>query len=336
MSRRVYVIGESVGCGSSCVLGRIKFWRRGGISRLPDGCILCVRSEWDLREVAAWVGCGMRIAGLIALYPGCSASLAALPLPCFIASCELCEGTLDGRIALIDPRASRLLIDPDLETLSEYAKVERASITGAGAKKGVLRSASELSLREGGDIFEGMLELIEYNCTGSLCISLEVARGSVEKLREEAEAIFRAAVYGDISVMLTGFRAPQEVSEANSLLHSVFCELEAEGREVNGCVARGILIDAPIWLGERQRLGGRDFICFDFDLITSRLLGSKTGCALDSAQTDSLCRFWEDYRSAVCSYERAELRAVSHSAALRELFYEWVDFMNIREIYLTE
>ena len=101
-------------------------------------------------------------------------------------------------------------------------------------------------------------------------------------------------------------------------------------------MSRGILIDAPIWLCERHRLGKCDFICFDFDLLTSRLLGIKTDEKLKRAQVDSLCRFWEDYRSAYFGSERAELRAVSRDPALRELFFDWAEFMNIVEIYDSE
>ena len=155
-------------------------------------------------------------------------------------------------------------------------------------------------------------------------------------MARDAEALFRAAVYGEISIMLSGFCSPCEIESANALLHSVFCELEAEGREINGCVAHGLLIDAPIWLTERQRLGRCDFLCFDFDLLTSRLLGVEVMEELKKTHIDSLCRFWESYREAFCGIEGAELRAISRAQNSKELFYDWVDFMNISEIYDLE
>ena len=331
MSQRVYVGGESFGRDRGYLLGRIKFWRQGGISRLPDGCILCVIGERELADLSVYLGCGMRIAGVIIQGSARRASLLALGVPCFLSSCELCASRLDGHIALIDFDSSRLLLDPEFEVLSEYAKREASARNEARARGGILQSASKLAAQ--GDLFEATLSLIEQSGAVPICISLELNGADCESVASDIEALFRAAVYGEISIMLAGFCSPSQTESANTLLHSVFCELESEGREVNGCVARGLLIDSPIWLTERHRLGRWDFLCFDFDMLTCRLLGIGGEDELDPSRTDSLCRFWEDYREAFCGTERAELRAICRDIRYRELFFDWVDFMNVKEIY---
>ena len=331
MSQRVYVGGVSVGCECGYLLGRIKFWKRGEISRLCEGCILCVPTERGLHEVVGWIGCGMRIAGIILTFSACRSELTALTVPCFIADGELLESALDGHIALIDFGTSRLLLDPGMEALSEYTGRDEQTQRRADVKKGILKSTRELS--RSGDLFEGTLSLIEQSGAVPICISLELNVADRESVASDTEALFRAAVYGEISIMLAGFCSPSQIERVSTLMHSVFCELESEGREINGCVARGLLIDAPIWLTERQRLGRCDFLCFDFDLLCSRLLGIEKREELAKEHIDSLCRFWEDYREAFCGTERAELRAICRDIRYRELFFDWVDFMNVKEIY---
>lgn len=75
--------------------------------------------------------------------------------------------------------------------------------------------------------------------------------------------VFRASVYGRLSVMIRGcvtltdlFRVKQEIVRA-------FCDLERDGREFNGYIARGVLIESPILLFSSQIADGMDFICLD-------------------------------------------------------------------------
>lgn len=325
-----YICGETVG-GEGYLIGRLRLWRRGGIARSSEDAILCLFCERDVSEALEYLARGGRAAGIL-VCGGIPRRFAGLRLPCLVIREELSEFALDGHVALIDLDGSRILLDPGLEALSEYARREEGEHSGARARRGRLCSAHELSL--GGDIFEGALGLLESNAERGLCVSLELSSTDRDRLWSESEALLLAAVYGELSIMLSDFCSASELGEASALLHSVFCELEAEGREVNGCVARGILIDSPIWLWQRARLGRCDFICFDFDRLTYRMLGIGGDGELGRGRTDTLCRFWEDCRASVFASERAELRAVSRSKYLRELFFDWVDFMNIGEIYL--
>ena len=325
-----YICGETVG-GGGHLIGRLRIWRRGGIVRSSEEAILCLLCERDVSEALEYFALGGRAVGLL-VFDAAPNRLASLCLPCLVIREELSPCALDGHIALIDLERSRLLLDPGLEALSEYARRDEDGHSGSRARLGRLCSAHELSL--GGDIFEGALGFLESDTERGLCVSLDLMHTDRERLRGESEALFLAAVYGEISIMLSGFGSAGELSGASALLHSVFCELESEGREVNGCMARGVLVDSPIWLWQRARLGRCDFICFDFDLLSYRLLGLRGDAALGRGQTDTLCRFWEDCRASVFASERAELRALSRSQSLRELFLDWVDFMNISEIYL--
>lgn len=325
-----YICGETVG-GEGYLIGRLRLWRRGGIARSSDDAILCLFCERDVNEAFEYLARGGRAAGILVCGIVLRRSV-SICLPCLVIREDPSPCALDGHIALIDLDRSQLLLDPGLEALSEYARREENDRLGSRARRGRFCSARELSL--GGDIFESALGLLDSDTERGLCVSLELSSTDRERLRSEGEALLLAAVYGEVSIMFSDFCSVGELCEANALLHSVFCELEAEGREVNGCVARGFLIDSPIWLWQRARLGRCDFICLDFDRLTHRLLGTCGDGALGRGQTDTLCRFWEDCRASVFASERAELRAISRSESLRELFFDWVDFMNIGEIYL--
>jgi hypothetical protein len=285
-------------------------------------------------EVKKWLNCGLRAAGVIIPRRIRSASLLA-DIPCFLIDGELSESSLDGRVAMIDLSRACLMIDPDFETLERYTRQNECTDPFFKIRKGRLYSADELSGATEGDMLENILSLIEENSPRGLCISLDLSRYAEERFEAQAEALFRAAVYGEISMMFSKFRSSEEIRRGTEKIYSVFCELEKQGREINGCVARGFLIDSPIWLFERRMFGKSDFICFDFDRLSAGLLGVPESSALsDGNAADTLCRFWENYHFSYYAHERAELRAVSRRFYNSKLFCDWVEFMNLGEIYL--
>ena len=66
--------------------------------------------------------------------------------------------------------------------------------------------------------------------------------------RSRIRAIYRASVWGQFSLLCSGAISSSDVSEVVESLKDVFCELESEGREFNGFIKKGILIDTPLLL----------------------------------------------------------------------------------------
>ena len=53
---------------------------------------------------------------------------------------------------------------------------------------------------------------------------------------KQVEALFRAAIYGNISLILGGVCSYRAARRAFELLHGSFCRLSEEGREFNGYI----------------------------------------------------------------------------------------------------
>lgn len=251
-----------------------------------------------------------------------------------------------GHIALLDSQSDALIVDPDIDTLNGYASLagisENAETLGAyqsgvagleikrEAGGGVLaRSVEAIPTAE---LFDALLELAEELCGAPLTLGIDVSSANKEAFFERIEAIFRAAVYGNFSLQLEGYRGEGDISLALKVLHRVFCSLEAEGREFNGYLPRGILLNSPLWLMQRPPLSKADFLCFDFDRLTARLLG----CALDELPCDALPQknllaawgYYFERFSPACEL-RAECELFSHTS----LFDEWLTLARVEKIY---
>ena len=354
------VISVACACDSdNLIVGKLKSWRRGEGFYSRERCVLCFGSVRSLFEALPYIEAFGNLAALICpctIPEEIKARLAASRTPafCLVDGVSIEDG--DGRIALIDVSRCVLTVDPSLDLLERYSQKRAESPCLAKVKSGIIvegeyddklfsHGASLLcnaeKMASGGDFYERMLFLAENFCAEPLCIELNAADPLKEsRLCERAEAIFRAAVYGEVSVLMSEYRSVRELECAFEIMHKSFCRLCEEGREVNGQVARGILISSPVWLYKSLLLPRADFICFDFDLLCERLLGVDSSQieSSDSA-TETLCRVWEEYRS-VClphdKYEKKDLRAKSRSLFGGKLFRDWVEFMGIGEIYLPK
>ncbi len=263
---------------------------------------------------------------------------------------------VDRRIALIDFTHGKLIIDPRLDTLDRYARAKQEELPALpSVKEGIIGNRALINdclhrnLYDGGgllcraddiaaigDFFDITLALTESISSGELCVRISAPdKEGADVFCDRIDVLFRSAVYGELSVMLDDYRSIADIERAVKLMYKSYCRLEDEGREVNAALARGLMIDSPIWLIERRNLPRVDFLCFDFDKLCAALLGISTEEAIcDPSAVETLCKFWEDYRRANQSHERAELRAKSERSFESKLFWDWVEFMGIREIYL--
>lgn len=75
--------------------------------------------------------------------------------------------------------------------------------------------------------------------------------------------VFRASVYGRISMMIWGCASLTDLLRVRREIVRAFCDLEKDGREFNGYIERGVLIESPILLFSSTLAEGMDFVCFD-------------------------------------------------------------------------
>lgn len=345
------------------IIGRLRIVSGDGSVCCRESSVLYFRSRRALHGVLQNMDRSGQIVGVICAEEIVSQELlvrlSEQKTPYFLlgATDDLASDT-DGRIALIDFVNGRLIIDPTLDTLDRYARLgSDERLTVRGVKESVIGDRSVIEDRlhrnscdgggllcdaddisEAGDFFETAMSLAESASDGGLCIRLGVPwRESEDAFCERIDVLFRSAVYGELSVALEGYRSIADVEHAVRLMYKSYCRLEDEGREVNAALARGLIIDSPIWLLERRNLPRIDFLCFDFDRLCAGLLGiSPQEAVRDPSAVATLCKFWEDYRRANQSHERAELRAKSERLFESELFSDWVEFMEISEIYLPK
>ena len=348
-------------CGAEpLIVGKLRSWRRGEGFYCRERCVVSFGSVRSLFEALPYIEAFGSVAALICpctLPEEIAVRLSASRTPAFC----LDDGTriddADGRIALIDTVRRVLTVDPTLDQLERYSQKNSETSALKGVKRGIMLGGAQIESRttpyacsllcnademaRGADFYERMLFLAENCCTEPICIELNAAKDlSDGRICERAEAIFRAAVYGEVSVLMGTYRSVCELESAFEMMHKSFCRLCEEGREVNGQVARGILISSPVWLYEAHSLPRADFVCFDFDLLCERLLGIDCSEIERSEEAKkTLCRVWESYRRAFApheKYEKIDLRAKSQSLFKSELFCDWVEFMGIGEIYLPE
>ena len=95
------------------------------------------------------------------------------------------------------------------------------------------------------------------------------------KSENEIKAAYRAAVYGEISLLFGNIFTKEDAESAKESTRRAFCELLEEKHEFNGFVSKGILIDTPLALLTELSVQGFDFFCYDAEKISILLAGEK-------------------------------------------------------------
>ena len=336
-------------------IGRLRLFGNG--EGADDRSIVCFQSVESLAR-ALEAEDGRCFSGAVAVVCGCETpdfllgALCELGMPYFMLPDSVrISRTFEGRLALIDHGRGELIINPQLEALcgcrSQYS--ERVSHGGVRLSRflkhpfclqydfcGALCESKTLG--RDGELLERASELAEALCSSSLAVLLDSPQCESEEAEESfcnsAEALFRAAIYGNMSLILGGVCSYRAARRAFELLHGSFCRLSEEGREFNGYIARGILIESPLLLFDLSRLPKCDLLCFDFSLISARLTGAERG-EIPSASRDPLRRFWKTWRAqndAIC--RSRELRAICSAHEADDFFWDWVGLMDIKEVYI--
>ena len=113
--------------------------------------------------------------------------------------------------------------------------------------------------------YERCRSLLEGAIGGSVTVRIPFDRRQEELVifRSMLCGVFRAAVYGCVSVMVCGCVTRTDLVRVRQEFARAFCDLERDGREFNGYIARGLLIESPVLLLSSQIAEGMDFLCFD-------------------------------------------------------------------------
>lgn len=208
-----------------------------------------------------------------------------------------------GKIALLDTESGRLFVSPDLSVVSRYASYfDGESILGGeeyGAETTAgdcLRQASALhgaigwrrigcwleaiaSAGEESDaeecLYERYREMAEREPDSKVTVLLGFSREDEarERFRRQIRGIFRAAVYGRFSLLVRGCMTEGAFRECLGLIHRCYCELAFEGREFNGYIPKGLLLECPLQLAMPLDKIGADFLCLDKERMLSAMMG---------------------------------------------------------------
>lgn len=279
-------ISGQVAVGSSAaVLGRVRFFDES----YTEGSILCVRGEEQVDRETLLLCPPVAVIVFCQGSALCLSEICSLGVPCIVlneedAECEICK----NKIALIDTERGILTLDPSIDTLEFYSSAQKNKTErsfGCPVGEILKKSTSEravyaesylisASCLNKNDTFEEAVTLWERLCPELLVFDISVPKdtdGAQRSFAEQTEELFRAALYGSFAISLSGFDCEAELSVAMRLLHKSFCMLEAEGREFNGYLPRGLTLSSPLWLMRPCPVTNPDFLILDLDTLLPSL-----------------------------------------------------------------
>lgn len=339
-----------VAVGSAGILlGRISFFDEG----YTEGSILCV-CEDDYVDRATLLLCPP-----IALIVICSeraetlGELCTLGVPCIVVEEERLGRECKNKVALIDTERGILTLDPSIDTLNFYsAEKGRGGSYDIGCEVGYALKRSDESVRrlgvehffvrsellcasEGG-FFENAVGLWEQGCPEQLMINMKVPRdndGDARGFAECIEELFRASLYGSFALSISDFDCEEELSHALKIFHKAFCLLEAEGREFNGYIPRGIMLSSPLWLMRASPVTNPDFIMLDIDRLLPSLfcLDAETVIKKEKVLQKELFSLLERY--FINFMPRCDLLVKSEAFFGTRLLQNLVAFADIKLVY---
>lgn len=339
-----------VAVGSAGVLlGRISFFDEG----YTEGSILCVcgRERIDRNTlslcppIAVIVACGESSESL--------GELCALGVPCIVMEQESAIGReCKNKVALIDTDRGILALEPSLDTLNFYSSEKgRGDAYDLGCAIGYALREKDESLRrleyehylvpcealcKGEGLFENAIALWEQGCPELMTVDMRApseSEGEARIFADRIEELFRASLYGSFALALSDFSCEEQISRALKILHKEFCLLEAEGREFNGYIPRGLVLSAPLWLMRASPVTNPDFIILDIDRLLPAIfcLGAEEIIKKEKVLQKELFSLLERY--FINFMPRCELAVKSEAFFGTRLLQNLVAFADIKLVY---
>ena len=216
--------------------------------------------------------------------------LCSFGVPCIVLDFdESLNKSCKNKVALIDAERGTLTIDPSIETINFYSAKKQKNSYYLPCDVGYALQKEDGGIRmldfehflvpssficEGGDLFENAVLLWEERCPELLVVDMPIPKdseGAFGEFEEHIEELFCASLYGSFALALSDFSCEEEISRSIKILQKSFCLLEAEGREFNGYIPRGLIFSSPLWLMRSSPVSNPDFIILDFDKLLPAL-----------------------------------------------------------------
>ena len=343
-------VGISSSCDSVFAVGKIYIW---GVSctSVPASAIICIlelsQASSALSHMALCTPCAVILSPAVVSARLLSFLICSKIPYLILKDKQILSQDNAGKIGLLDTKRSVLIIDPQLETLNLYPirqSMQKALVPEdlftysfekyTSKEKNGKSLLIDTSLLNHDELYDVLIDITEssYNISSTVIFSVPQNEREKESLCEMAEALFCAAVYGNFSIMFKGYRTANDIKKAMSCLHKAFCELEENGREFNGYIKRGLLLDSPFWLMRLPPLQKPDFICFDIDTLISRTFGCAVCEATNSEEIKKeFIKILTEYQRCITSSCRFSLKADKLSAS--SFLSSLIASMGIKEIY---
>ncbi len=328
-----------------CV-GKIYIWEEN--SSPPEAPIICIFNPQNAASASSY----MSLTPPSAVILSSSATSAKLltflicaKIPYFILKESTdAERICNGSVALLDTKENLLITSPSIETINSYSfasnpckttqkelfsyDISTHTIRELHGKR-ILIDAVGISSEE---LFDSLVNLAEASYAPPMCVMLNVPKSDAEceYFEESIESVFRAAVYGIISLMLKGYSSKSQMENASKCISRVFSSLQDEGREFNGYIKKGLLVDAPIYLLQALPLHTPDFVCYDIDMLLPSLFGRNE--KFNAEQKSSAFGVLEKYING--SHGNFPIWLKSQSSELAPFTKELRDATDASEIYL--
>ncbi len=287
-SKELRFYGASGVVEDEVAIGRIYILNGDAGRASVDAALLCLFEPLSFAYVSSYISLNPPI-GVIVSSSAVSASILSFLICSKIPYIILNDGPRftndsEGRAALLDTSRGMLVIDPQLETLNLYSektkdayhncKLPLASNISAVLSKSGKSFLINIDMTMSRDeMWEALCTFAESHPSQRLLVPLDVPyTGQEERFCEHMDALFCAAVYGNFSVLLSGVRNEKDISQTLRFMHKAFCRLEEQGREFNGYIKKGVLVDTPMWLFDFIYMQKLDIVCVDLDKIISKLL----------------------------------------------------------------
>ena len=207
-------------------------------------------------------------------------------VPAIELECSLCNSDMTNKIAIIDVAMQRVYVDPDIETINRYFgskhqnKSKDISVLVNDDKStsecdGIVINECDIAGKHEETIYELLCDMADKNTGARIVVKVpfDTDVGFVSYIR----AVYRASVWGVFSLLCTGIYTPTDAKHCVSLIHSAFRELDSEGREFNGFIPKGVLVQTPLMLLEGPNHKILDHYCLDLSTLTSLFCGGING-----------------------------------------------------------
>ncbi len=295
--------GKSVFPASDAVTGRMCHAGRAAYETSDSARILIWDGECELTDAALRTAVGVvfpkglpdsKLKSALRVAEFCR--LPALRVNC---TPECLSQDAQKKIAILDTAGGKLFVNPDLETINSYLSRKKSkkarnvcflseydgnarSVYTDGQLDGVV-VRTECTRRDcEEELYEKLCDVADTH-TGMQIVGWASFSGR-ESFSCAVRAVYRAGVWGRFSLLCDGIYTPEQADECLSVIHREFCRLDAEGREFNGFIPKGICVATPLILLSSIKNRMIDFFCADFETLR-RLLSGSTDKRVGEKQT---------------------------------------------------